>query len=583
MNALHEPILSGTWSGGFRRLCLCGLVLFLALTPGCGPEEQSRSIRLPSQKPAAESSEVGIGDLYAIVVGVANYNHPKIPKLKFSDKDARDFADFLKSQKQLFRYIHLTLLLNEQATQKEVKRHLFYELPRAGKNDSVVLFLAGHGADDPKMPGEFFFLTYDADPAVLEGTAVNMGRSWFMQRLDSKRVLVIADTCHAGGFASEGARGSELALRKLMNQFQESEGRVFLTSSRPDEISREEASLGNGVFTYHLLEGLKGKASRSGDGVVTLQDAYEYVYEKTKNATKGMQHPQMEGKVVGKFPMSLVRLEPSPSPIPQYSGQPTTGQVQPSELDSLRSQAEKGDAKAQFELGLKYEYGLGVIRDKAEAMKWYFKASEKDDGDARAALARLMPPSVVTSVAAPTASKPAASKPLETVKPDTSKDWPLIEAARAGQVNDVRYLISKGVDVNARRAVDGWTALISAAMQGHSTVVKVLLENGADVHARDIIGRTGLAWAAKMGHIEIVELLLEKGADIEAKDKFGETALIHAVWEGYTAVVNLLLEKGADVNAKGAGGYSALRIASFSWRRVNADIVNLLKKKGAWE
>lgn len=299
------------------------LPALILLTLSCS-QEQERSIRLPSQRPAAvaSESEVGVGDLYAVVVGVANYNHSKIPSLKFSDKDARDFADFLKSQKDLFRNINLTLLVNEQATQKEVKKQLFYELKRAGKNDTVILFMAGHGADDPNMPGEFFFLTHDADPDFLEATAVNMGRSWFMQRLDSKRVLVVADTCHAGGFSKDGARSGEASLKKLMNQFKESEGRVFLTSSRPDEISKEEASLRNGVFTHYLLEGLKGKAAKNQDGVVTLQEAYEYVYDKTKNATNGGQHPQLEGRVVGKFPLALAALRPA-SPVGTTDVQPT--------------------------------------------------------------------------------------------------------------------------------------------------------------------------------------------------------------------------------------------------------------------
>lgn len=426
MNVSHKRVGSLVGKGRLLRLSL--FLLIIAFTISCS-QEQSRSIRLPSQKPTAESSPVGFGDLYAVIVGVSAYRNPKIPKLRFSDKDARDFADFLKSQKGLFRDAHINLLVNEHATQTEVKKQLFYELKRAGKDDTVVLFLAGHGADDPNMPGEFFFLTYDADPDYLEATAVNMGRSWFMQRIDSKRVLVIADTCHAGGFSTAGARSSESALKKLMNQFQESEGRVFLTSSRPDEISREEASLGNGVFTYHLLEGLKGKASRSNGGVVTLQDAYEYVYEKTKNATKGMQHPQMEGKIVGKFPVALARLEPSPVPAPQPSSQTGTIQSAPSELYRLRTQAERGDASAQFELGVKYEYGFGVSKDKAESMKWYSKASEQGNGDAKGAIARLSPTGTPTSASTlpPGPSEPVPSAAAVNQTPTSPRPEPAYE------------------------------------------------------------------------------------------------------------------------------------------------------------
>ena len=300
-----------------RGLAQGPLVVGLLVAFGCSlpalAQEDSRAVRLPSQKPISVASEVGIGDLYALVVGVAQYRNPKVPKLNFSDKDARAFAEFLSSQKSLFRKIHLTLLVNEQASQQEVKKHLFYELRRAGKNDTVVLFFAGHGLDDPNQPGEFFFMTHDADPDFLEATAVNMTRSPFMQRLDSKRVVAIADTCYAGGFSSQGARSIDSSLNKLINQFKESEGRVFLSSCRPDQISKEAPELSSGVFTYYFLEGLKGKADSNGDGVVTLQEAYEYVYGKAKDHTRGGQHAQLAGQFVGAFPLSVVgRREGTP-------------------------------------------------------------------------------------------------------------------------------------------------------------------------------------------------------------------------------------------------------------------------------
>jgi len=296
------------WFAGFnwtRKILPLIFVFMIVTTWSANAQQQPRSIRYPSERPAAISSEVGIGDLYAVVVGVSNYGNPKIPKLSLADKDARDFADFLNSQKNLFKKTHLKLLINENATQTEVKKQLFYELRQAGKNDTVVIFFAGHGADDPNMPGEFFFLTHDANPDYLEATAVNMSRTWFMQKLDSRRIVIVADTCHAGGFSSKGSRSIESSLVRFMNQFQQAEGRFFISSCRPDEISKEDRSLGNGVFTYYLLEGLRGKADANGDGVVTLQEAYECVYEKAKDFTRGGQHAKMSAQAEGAFPMAV--------------------------------------------------------------------------------------------------------------------------------------------------------------------------------------------------------------------------------------------------------------------------------------
>jgi TPR repeat protein len=54
-----------------------------------------------------------------------------------------------------------------------------------------------------------------------------------------------------------------------------------------------------------------------------------------------------------------------------------------SEKDNVFKQAEKGDAKAQFVLGLKYDTGKGVPQDYAEAAKWYRKAAEQGYAEAQ--------------------------------------------------------------------------------------------------------------------------------------------------------------------------------------------------------
>jgi len=54
-----------------------------------------------------------------------------------------------------------------------------------------------------------------------------------------------------------------------------------------------------------------------------------------------------------------------------------------SEKDNVFRRAEKGDANAQFVLGLKYDTGKGVRQDYAEAAKWYRKAAEQGYAEAQ--------------------------------------------------------------------------------------------------------------------------------------------------------------------------------------------------------
>lgn len=250
-----------------------------------------------------------MGDLYAVVVGVSKHENPSVPALQSAAKDATDFAKFLETQKPFFRNLHLKLLVNEKATRSAIEEGLLYDLKNAGKNDAVVLYFSGHGSIDPIRAGEFFFVSYDANPKRLAATAVLMSFQRIIQTLDARQVVVVSDTCHAAAFTGMKTKAVDDSLRKFVSQFKQSWGHVIMSSSRPEEYSLDAPDLNNGVFTYFLLEGLRGQADKDGDGVVGVKEAYDYAYEHTKTLTKGAQHPMFEGRFDGTFPMAFLGRE----------------------------------------------------------------------------------------------------------------------------------------------------------------------------------------------------------------------------------------------------------------------------------
>ena len=54
-----------------------------------------------------------------------------------------------------------------------------------------------------------------------------------------------------------------------------------------------------------------------------------------------------------------------------------------SDIDSIAQKAEQGDAIAQYNLGLMYYKGQGVLQDYKEAVKWYLKAAEQGHASAQ--------------------------------------------------------------------------------------------------------------------------------------------------------------------------------------------------------
>jgi uncharacterized caspase-like protein len=84
-------------------------------------------------------------------------------------------------------------------------------------------------------------------------------------------------------------------------------GKVILTASAANEVSVEKDDLQHGVFTYYLLEGLRGAADMDRDGTITVDEAYRYVSERVPRATGQEQHPVKKGSVEGNLVLGIVR------------------------------------------------------------------------------------------------------------------------------------------------------------------------------------------------------------------------------------------------------------------------------------
>lgn len=100
-------------------------------------------------------------------------------------------------------------------------------------------------------------------------------------------------------------------------------------------------------------------------------------------------------------------------------------------------------------------------------------------------------------------------------------DADLIKAAFSDDLLEVKRLLEKGANVNAKRA-NGITALMGASIEGHQEVVELLLAREADVDAKVYFfghtsGATACDLASEKGHKEIVKLLVRAGAFHEEK------------------------------------------------------------------
>jgi len=103
----------------------------------------------------------------------------------------------------------------------------------------------------------------------------------------------LLDSCRAGAITR--TKGVRQAPVFEVARGEGPRGLVLVTSSGADEDSQESDAIGGSFFTHHLASGLLGDADASGDGKVTLAEAYAYAYARTVASTAdtaaGVQHP----------------------------------------------------------------------------------------------------------------------------------------------------------------------------------------------------------------------------------------------------------------------------------------------------
>jgi uncharacterized caspase-like protein len=124
-------------------------------------------------------------------------------------------------------------------------------------------------------------------------------------------VVFIADACYSGasgGRTLASGRRATISDSFLDRLGGSGRGRVIMTASSANEPSQERSDLGHGVFTYYLLEGLRGAADANRDGAIMFDEAYDYVARTVPEATGQTQHPVKKGEMEGDLLLGRVGL-----------------------------------------------------------------------------------------------------------------------------------------------------------------------------------------------------------------------------------------------------------------------------------
>ena len=282
-------------SSNWRVLCFWGAFLWT-------------SIQLSGQiKPITP-----FGTTRALVVGVSDYQHPKIPDLDYAHRDAEAFATLLEKETDWkVEPEHLVLLTNEQATYAKFINELNELKNQCLPKDRLIIYFSGHGDVEIKQEKMGYLLFYDAAP-----TTYAAGGACSVATLDEvlkeivldqqTEVILISDACRSGSLTGQSIGGPRMTNEALSQLFNNT---IKIMSCEPDQFSVEGPQWGGGrgVFSYHLTKGLAGLADVDENRYVDLFEIERYVQDSVRAVTQRAQLPVAKG--LGRARISRVNPE----------------------------------------------------------------------------------------------------------------------------------------------------------------------------------------------------------------------------------------------------------------------------------
>jgi uncharacterized caspase-like protein len=292
-----------------------GLNPFVLATP-----TQSRALHAEAPErgePPAETPAVAgpVQQKWALVIGVGQFLDPAIPTLHYTTADAKAFAlELADPAIGRFPPDHVGVLLDDQATTKNIKEKLNWIARNAKPNDLVVIYVATHGSPrtDDSAGGANYIVTYDTDIGqakeidqdALYATALPMVElaNAVATRMKALRTAVILDTCFSGGAMGNTAKlmapglANSAPSAAMLERMADGTGRIVVAAARSDEESLESDSLQHGYFTYYLLQSMKANK-----GMDPMSQVYSSVAQAVQQQVDALARKQ--GKTFGQHPV----------------------------------------------------------------------------------------------------------------------------------------------------------------------------------------------------------------------------------------------------------------------------------------
>ncbi len=247
--------------------------------------------------------------LHIVVVGINAYKN-KINPLSYAVPDATAFkAELEKDAQSIIGNVKSYLITDDQADKTGIMK-AFETIKKSAKaQDVFVFYYAGHGYIHPSNK-EFYLVSADvADggESLLKNGISSKELQSLAVAIPAQKQLFIMDACQSAG-AFEKMLQHDGEQQKALAVVSRSTGTHWMAASGSTETAKEFGELGHGVFTYSLLEALKGKAANN--KMITVNGLKNYlqtiVPELIKKYGGNSQYPASYG-FGNDFPVEILK------------------------------------------------------------------------------------------------------------------------------------------------------------------------------------------------------------------------------------------------------------------------------------
>lgn len=282
------------------------LILFLFLLKMMSFCQVADTFIYKTPTPVEINTNIKKGKTRALVIGIAKYQ--QIKSLNYADKDALEFALFLKNNPSYkLTGDDLLLLVNENAKAGNILTALSQIIDSSKSGDQLIFYFSGHGdVETIADSSQGYLLTYDSPKNNYATGAISVGilqKAFGLLIEKGVNLLLITDACRSGQLAG-GIQGAFQAAKAFSQQWK---SQVKILSAQPDELSFESDKWGDGrgLFSFFLVKGLSGYADINHDSTITLSEIEQYAGLQIAQETQFKQQPIFEGPSKFSFKMSI--------------------------------------------------------------------------------------------------------------------------------------------------------------------------------------------------------------------------------------------------------------------------------------